>query len=104
MNELRRDERFAFDLPAEIRIGTQLVLKGRLRDLSSKSAFIKIRESVYLKLNDELGFSIQCEPDNEKAVIEGVARISRIADDGLAIYFTRMEDPSVRRLRGIIKE
>jgi len=102
-NNQRRDNRINSSLPAQIRIGTQLSLQGRLKDLSLKSAFIILRNSVYLKTNDEVGFAIQRSLDNAADLIEGQARISRIAaGEGLAIYFTKMDPVSTGRLQELL--
>ncbi|MBF0387074.1 MAG: PilZ domain-containing protein [Candidatus Omnitrophica bacterium] len=103
-NNLRSDSRVSSELPARLSIGSQLTLNGRLKDLSLKSAFIRIKHSVYVQLNDEVGFAIQISMNNAEELIEGMARISRIAGgEGLAIYFTRMEEPSIRRLKELLK-
>ncbi|MEI6437847.1 MAG: PilZ domain-containing protein [Candidatus Omnitrophota bacterium] len=104
-NNLRRDSRVNTELPARISIGSQLTLNGHLKDLSLKSAFIRIKNSVYMQLNDEVGFAIQIAPGKTEEVIEGAARISRIAvGEGLAIYFTKMEETSLKRLKDLLKE
>ncbi|MBF0594793.1 MAG: PilZ domain-containing protein [Candidatus Omnitrophica bacterium] len=104
-NNQRRDVRVSSELPATISVGSQLTLKGQLKDLSLKSAFIRIKNNVYFQLNDEVGFAIQESEDETRIIIEGVARISRIAlGEGLAIYFTKMEDASVKRLKELVKE
>ncbi len=102
-NEQRQEKRVTSDIPVHISIGSQLTLLGKLKDISSKSAFIVIKASVYLKLNDEIGFSIQC-PGSAGHVIEGLARISRIAGgEGFAFYFTKMNHSSEARLKAILK-
>jgi hypothetical protein len=103
-NDQRKDSRVDLDLPAQISIGSQLTLQGKLKDLSLKSAFVVMKNSVYLKTNDEVGFAIQVSPGNPADVIEGLARVSRIAvGEGLAIYFTKMDGPSEARLRELFK-
>ncbi|MBF0531552.1 MAG: PilZ domain-containing protein [Candidatus Omnitrophica bacterium] len=100
---LRRESRYNSDLPAQIRIGEQLTLNGRLKDISLKSAFIRIRENVFLKLSDEIGFAFPSAPGNEHNLIQGMARISRIvAGEGFAFYFTKMEDESMSRLKKLL--
>lgn len=102
-NNQRSDLRFSSELPVKISIGSQLTLNGQLKDLSMKSAFIRIKYSIYLQMNDEVGFAIQCSP-KEEDVITGLARISRIsAGEGFAIYFTKMEKPSVSKLKEFLK-
>lgn len=103
-SDQRREGRVNLDLPAQISIGSQLSLQGRLKDLSFKSAFIAMKNSVYLEMNDEVGFAIQRSSRNGEDPIEGRARISRIAvGEGLAIYFTRMDESSANRLKELLK-
>lgn len=105
VNNQRRDSRVSSELPASISIGSQLTLQGQLKDLSLKSAFIRIKHSVYVQLNDEIGFAIQASLGKVEDVIEGKARISRIAGgEGLAIYFTQMEEVSLKRLKELLNE
>jgi c-di-GMP-binding flagellar brake protein YcgR len=103
-NEQRQDLRIDLELPVEISVGSQLTLHGTLKDVSQKSAFITMKSSVYLQTNDEVGFAIQLDPDDDTQLIEGMARISRIAvGEGMAIYFTKMDDASTGRLKGLLK-
>ncbi len=103
-NEQRQESRVGLELPAQISVGSQLTIQGKLKDISEKSAFIIMKSSVYLKNNDEVGFSIQCSPDDAEDAIHGLARVSRIAvGDGLAIYFTDMDKASARRLHKLLK-
>lgn len=96
----RRYQRVVNTLPVLISIGTQVTLQGQLRDLSSRSAFVVIKNSIYLKTNDEINFSIRPDPENSDDWVEGAARISRIAKgEGFAIYFTEMDEKSTSRLK-----
>ena len=102
-NYQRSETRVNLALPAQIRIGSQLSLQGRLKDLSLKSAFIAMKPSAYLQMHEEVGFSIQSSANNVVNFIEGFARISRIATgEGLAIYFTRMDNNSTLRLKELL--
>ncbi len=103
-NEQRRELRVDLEVPAQISVGSQLTLHGTLKDVSLKSAFITMKSSVYLQTNDEVGFQLQLSPGDDVAVIEGLARISRIAvGEGMAIYFTKMDDASTGRLRDLVR-
>lgn len=103
-NEQRQESRVGVELPVQISVGSQFTLHGTLKDLSPKSAFITMKSSVYLQNNDEVGFSIRLAPDDDTKVIEGLARISRIAvGEGMAIYFTKMDDASTGRLRDLVR-
>jgi|GEM_PF-1340111 len=104
-NNQRRDARVKVELVAQISIGSQLTLNGRLKDLSHKSAFIVLKHSVYLQVNDEVGFLIQLDALNKENVVQGSARISRIAPgEGLAIYFTEVEAASQLCLKKFLKD
>jgi len=100
MQENRRQHnRIASNWPVEISIGSQVVIQGRLKDLSVKSAFVRMKSSVYMKINDELGFTIKCSPEDNgsEGTVSGEARISRIAPgEGIAIYFTKLMEGSSR--------
>ena len=103
-NEQRRDLRIDLAVPAQISVGSQLTLNGTLKDLSLKSAFITMKSSVYLNVNDEVGFLLQLSPGNDGDIIEGLARVSRISvGEGMAIYFTSLDDGSMGRLKNLIK-
>ena len=101
-NDQRSETRLSMELPAQIMVGTQLILNGTLKDLSLRSAFIVMKNSVYMKINDEVGFSILRSPGSTSALIQGWARISRIVvGEGLAIYFTSMDNASAGRLKDL---
>lgn len=105
LNEQRQESRVDLQLPVELSVGSQLTLHGVLKDISLKSAFITMKSSVYLQTNDEVGFSIQLAPDKDDTRLEGLARISRIAvGEGMAIYFTKMDEKSTGRLKGLLKQ
>ncbi len=104
-NNQRKDARVNAELPVLISVGSQLSLQGHLKDLSLKSAFIRIKNSIYLQTNDEVGFSIFRSANNDKAFIHGLACISRIAvGEGFAIYFTKMDDSSHKHLQKLLDE
>ena len=99
----RQNQRFQTSIPIQLIIGTQITVQGQLRDLSLKSAFIQIKESIYMQPNDELSFIIGRSMENLDDCVQGQARISRIsAGEGIAIYFTKMDDDSVERLKVLV--
>ena len=99
----RQDQRFSSSFPVQISVGSQITLEGQLKDLSLKSAFMKIKESVYMKPNDELDFTIKLSLNGIESLIQGQARISRIAaGEGFAIYFTKMDESSTNLLKQIV--
>ncbi len=101
----RQNQRSQANFPIQLMVGTQITLQGQLRDLSSKSAFIQLKESIYMQPNDEIDFIIWCSIDNMDECVQGRARISRIsAGEGIAIYFTKMDDDSVNRLKTLVDE
>ncbi len=99
----RETQRAALSFPIQISLGTQITLQGQLKDLSLKSAFVKIKTNIYLQNNDEISFAIQCASTNPEESVQGLARISRIAaGEGIAIYFTQMDPGSSNRLKGLL--
>ena len=101
--EQREGQRVASVLPIQISIGSQVTLQGQLKDLSFKSAFIRIKGSIYLQLNDELDFAILLPSAEEEEKISGSGRISRIEPgEGFAIYFTKMDGASTGRLKKLL--
>ena len=48
-NDQRGQPRVSIEFPATISIGSQLSVKGQLKDLSLNSAFIRIKNSIFLK-------------------------------------------------------
>ena len=100
----REEQRISSELPARISIGSQLTLQGQLKDLSLKSAFIRIKSSIFLTVNDEVGFAIQASSNNAEDLVQGLARVSRIVPgEGIAIYFTKMDDAAATRLKEIFQ-
>ena len=104
-NDQRSQPRLSLDLPATISIGSRLSIKGQLKDLSMNSAFIRIKNSIYLNVNDEIGISIQCSTDEAGVQIEGLARISRIVPgEGLAVYFTQLDGESLECIKKLFQK
>jgi len=102
-HDQREEQRVSSALPIQIIIGSQVTLQGQLKNLSSKSAFVKIKGSIYLQLNDKLDFVIPLSSTNEEEKIAGVGRVSRIeAGEGYAIYFTKMDADSSGRLKKLL--
>ena len=102
-NNQRQIIRTTSSLPIKLMFGTQITLEGQLKDLSLKSAFIKIKESIFMQPNDELNFSIPHSRNGVNEPVEGSGRVSRIAaGEGIAIYFTKMDDDSSTRLKELI--
>jgi hypothetical protein len=100
----RQNNRVNANLPVEICIGSQVTIQGFLRDLSLKSAFISMKGNIYLQVNDELNFLIKCAADDLEKCVGGVARISRIAaGEGIAIYFTKLDENASAKLQQLIK-
>ena len=96
----RSSKRFCLSLPVQISFGSQITLQGQIKDLSLKSAFIIIKSSVHMAMNEELTFVIEDLPHDPEGRVEGSARISRVAvGEGIAIYFTRVDDASIRHLQ-----
>ena len=104
-NEHRSQPRVTVEFPATISVGSQLTLKGQLRDLSIASAFVRIKNNVYLNINDEVGITIQCSQDDANEAVQATARISRIVPgEGFAVYFIKIDDNSMKCLKKLFKK
>lgn len=102
-NNQRLDARVSLEVPVRISIGSQLTMQGALKDISLKSAFIRVKYSVYLEANDEVGFSISSAIGKTDDFIYGKACISRIVPgEGFVIYFTHMEETATKRLKKLM--
>jgi len=95
--------RLNVEFPATISVGTQLTVKGQLKDLSMNSAFVKIKQNIYLNINDEIGIAIQCSSEDASVQIQGMARISRmVPGEGFAVYFTKIDDGSLNQIKKLL--
>ena len=102
-NDQRGQPRVIVEFPATISVGSQLTVKGKLKDLSLNSAFVTIKNNIYLSINDEVGIAIQCSTTDPSIQIEATARISRIVPgEGFAVYFTKMEDESLKQVKKLL--
>jgi hypothetical protein len=89
--------------PIQISFGIQIVLQGQIKDISLKSAFILIKSSIHMTLNDKLSFQLENLPNQIEGSIKGNARISRIVPgEGIAVYFVDMDEASTQRLQRLI--
>ena len=101
----RGQQRVSVDFPATISVGTQLTVKGLLKDISLGSAFITIKTNIYLNVNDEIGVAIQSSPEDETVLVQGLARISRIVPgEGFAVYFTKIDDESLKNIKKLLQK
>ena len=102
-NDQRGQPRVSVEFPATISVGSQLTVKGYLKDLSLNSAFIRIKNSIFLNINDEIGITIQCSTEEDAPMIEGMARISRmVPGEGFVVYFTKIDDNSVKLIKKML--
>ena len=103
--EQRRDPRVNLEFSVRISVGSQITVQGYLKDLSLNSAFITIKNNIFLKTGDEVGFVIQSSPQDAEILMEGLARISRIVPgEGFAIYFSNMDDSSLKNLKKFLQK
>ena len=103
LNNRRQNSRVNSSLPIDIQVDSQITIKGQIRDISDKSAFVILKSGIFLQLNDEFVFLIKITTDNLDKSVTGKARISRIEKgEGIAIYFTQMDDESSLRLRQLL--
>ena len=104
-NELRGQPRANVEFPATVSVGSQLSVKGHLKDLSLSSAFIRIKNNIYLNINDEVGVSIQCSSNDASVAIQGQARISRmVPGEGFAVYFTKIDEESLKLIKKLLQK
>ncbi len=104
MNNQRNTQRVDLIIPIHLSFGSQITLLGQIKDISLKSAFITIKSSsIHMDIHDDLLFSIENLPNNPEAKIHGSARISRVAPgEGIAIYFTKMDESSSNHLQRLV--
>ena len=99
-NNSRSIQRFSLSGSIDLIFGSQITLKGQIKDISLKSAFIIVKSSIHMAVNDELNFTIE-RPSN--VLIQGSARISRVsAGEGIGIYFVNMDESSTKHLQQLI--
>lgn len=102
-NDKRGQQRIEVELPVAISVGSQLTVNGQLKDISLNSAFIRIKSSIYLNVNDEVGIAIQFSPEDATIQIQGLARISRIIPgEGFAVYFTKLDEDSLKSIKKLL--
>lgn len=102
-NDQRGQPRVNVEFPATVSVGSQLTVKGQVKDLSLNSAFIRIKNNLYLSVNDEVGIVIQCS-SNEADHIQGLARISRmVPGEGFVVYFTKIDDNSLKQIKKLVQ-
>ena len=100
----REDRRVPASLPIELKLDAQVTVQGKLKDISPNSAFVQMRESVYMRLNDELKFFIRRVGADLTQGIAGTGRISRIVQgEGIALYFTELDKDSSAQLNELLK-
>jgi len=103
IQDKRGQQRVELEIPVAISVGSQITIKGQLKDLSVNSAFITIKNNIYLNVNDEIGIAIQSSPDDASVLIQGSARISRIVPgEGFAVYFTKLDDDSLKCIKKLL--
>ena len=100
----RGQQRVNVEFPATISVGSQLTVNGQIKDISLSSAFVKIKNNIYLDVNDEIKITIQCIPNDASIQIQGLARISRmVPGEGFAVYFTKIDDASMKYIKKLIE-
>jgi hypothetical protein len=104
-NDQRGQPRVNVEFPATISVGSQLTVKGQLKDLSMNSAFVRIKNNLYLNINDEIGITIQCSSNDASVQIQGMARISRmVPGEGFVVYFTKIDDDSLKYIKKLLQK
>ncbi|MBU0468435.1 MAG: PilZ domain-containing protein [Candidatus Omnitrophica bacterium] len=103
-NDRRRTERVQYYKPVQLNFGIQVSVTGKIRDISEKSAFIDMKSSLYVEKDDEFDFKIFLSREDSELTVEGKAKISRVATEGVAIYFTHLSKKSHEKLLELIDE
>jgi hypothetical protein len=104
-NDQRGQPRVSVEFPATISVGSQLTVKGHLKDLSLSSAFVRIKNSIFLNINDEVGITIQCSSNDASVQIQGMARISRmVPGEGFVVYFTKIDEDSLKHIKKLLQK
>jgi hypothetical protein len=104
-HEQRSQPRVTVEFPVTVSVGSQITVKGMLKDLSLSSAFIRIKNNIYVSINDEIGIVIQLTSSEETDLIQGTARISRmVPGEGFAVYFTKIDDDSMKNIKKILQK
>ena len=99
----RKERRVNSSLPVELKIDEQVTVTGMLKNISPRSAFVQLRESVYMQMHDELQFFIKRAGNDASRTIRGRGRVTRIAaGEGIGIYFLDLEKSSVPQLEEIL--
>jgi hypothetical protein len=95
----RQHNRITVNFPIDLKIDSQITIEGKVKDISPKSAFIEIKNSVAMQVNDEFDFHAKYTQDMNEKNLQGTMCISRIAPgQGIAVYFTEMDEQSSSRL------
>ncbi|MFT7538377.1 MAG: hypothetical protein ACI9F2_000520, partial [Lysobacterales bacterium] len=98
-----RHNRLSVNFPIDLKVDSQITLEGKMKDISSKSAFIQMKSSIAMQINDQFDFQFNCTIDNEIEKISGTICISRIVKgEGIAVYFTKMDEESSARLKQLV--
>ena len=104
-NDQRGQPRVSAEFPATISVGSQLTVKGQLKDLSLNSAFVRIKNSIFLNVNDEVGIAIHGLSDDVEVPVQGTARISRmVPGEGFVVYFTKIDDDSSKHIKKFLQK
>lgn len=102
-NNRRKNNRIYVNCPINLKVDSLITIEGKLKNISLKSIFIQINSRVAMQVHDELVFSFNCVIEDTQADISGTMCISRIAHgDGIAGYFTQMDEASTERLKQLI--
>lgn len=98
--EKRQESRINSSLSVLVSIGTQLTLKGNLRDLSMTSAFVNIKESVFIETGDDITLSFNQSNVEVDDFIKVSAKVSRLVKgEGFAVYFTKVTDSAKEEIQ-----
>lgn len=99
-NDKRKEQRVPVVAKIKISIGTQFTVEGQIKDLTVNSAFILMRNNIYLNTNDDVLYEFQVAD----YVVKGKANVTRIVKgEGFVICFMNLDPVSQKNLMLILQ-
>ncbi len=99
----RKEQRVAVTAKIKISIGTQLTVEGQIKDITLNSAFITMRNNIYLNSNDTISYEFEVTLDGKLCIFKGNAYVTRIVKgEGFVISFLKMDEASLNNLKKLL--
>ena len=98
-NERRYVKRIVTEVAIDLKIDSQITVCGNVKNINENGAFIQIKSSVSMRVNDQFEFVIK----NEQGRIAGMVCISRVVPgDGIGVYFLDLDSDSKKNIQILI--